>query len=273
MKKRIIEVALWLKNICAVLAVVFAVAVTTFIAVEEGADDGFAATLISIAIGVSVCGVAWVINYVITARKFGAVETVHLIFGNVPPTFWFILFFMYFWGVGTAIWSGVSDTALFGNEVAEGVGSASVILLVGAIGRLYRPNKFMGHVVGTFIMSIVVLFTFYHMSSLKPTDTQISKHYDDGMYMLLSMDFSDKPDVALRLLMNTDFRDAVVAADRCENRFDVSGGLLNATLSGFAFDLVKLNYGQLASRYGKEVADNRHIIQQNYQELQNKGVC
>ena len=157
MKQRIIEVALGFMNICAALFVFLAVAVITTETSESGGRDFLETTAVFLTIGLFVLVITWGVNYIITARKADFTATYQLIFGIVPPYFWFMCFFAYSWGLVKAILSRVDGSDLFLYTMATGIGNAIGILILGAIGRFYRPNKLLGHFVGTCIVSIFTL--------------------------------------------------------------------------------------------------------------------
>ena len=187
-----------------------------------------------------------------------------MVFGKVPQYFGFIFTVLYLGGLLSAVWSGTSDGAIWGDKFAQGVGAASGILLIGSFGRLYRRNKLLGHIVGTIIIGTLALASYQYTNSPKPADTRLSKYYTNDMYSVLSIDVSNDPDAAYLLLMNPEFRKAVVASVNCENRSD---------LSMFVVDLWGASYMFLDQNYGRAVADSRGLIQENIRAFRSDVEC
>jgi hypothetical protein len=46
---------------------------------------------------------------------------------------------------------------IFGNDFSEGVGAGLAVFAVGTLGRFFRPNKLMGHIVITILIAIISL--------------------------------------------------------------------------------------------------------------------
>ena len=72
-----------------------------------------------LSIALVVAGLTSVDNYVINGTKLGIIATLQMIFGNVSKYFWFVLFLLYFGGMGKALSSGV-----FGKNKKHGIKAA-----------------------------------------------------------------------------------------------------------------------------------------------------
>lgn len=165
MKSRLIEVALWIKSIIATIALLIAMFLVLFAGIEGDAETIFAIWIMCLTIALCIYGITWTGNYVISGNKSNVAETLKLVFGSVHRYFWFTLFFLYFGGiagVAFAIVRGETNTVLLWNVFAESIGATFAVFLLGCLGRLYWPNRFLGHVIGAFIISIFAIFSLQY---------------------------------------------------------------------------------------------------------------
>jgi len=157
MKHRLIEVLLWIKNVTAVVALLFALMILPFIHFTESRGIPLEIWFLFLMIGVGILGALWIGCYVLTGKKASLLETLNMVFGKVPQYFWFIFTILYLGGLLSVVWSGTSDGAIWGSEFAKGVGAALGVLLIGSFGRLYSRNKLLGHIIGTAVVAIFAL--------------------------------------------------------------------------------------------------------------------
>lgn len=96
-------------------------------------------------------------SYIIYGIHKSLLDFFQVIWGRIPAYLWFFLAVLYLGGLGTAIRRGAEDTLVFGNDFSEGVGAGLAVFAIGGLGRLFRPNKLMGHMVITILIAIISL--------------------------------------------------------------------------------------------------------------------
>ena len=164
MKYRLFEVVLWIAGIAAASALFVTITVIPALYADGETEGAFIVTAVALLIGVSVLGSLWVGNYIIYGQKKELRHILGMVWGKLPKYFWFIVSALYIGGILNAFHGTASDAALWFNDFAGGVGAALALLMLGAIGRLYRPNKFLGHVVGTSIIGGLALISLFFSS-------------------------------------------------------------------------------------------------------------
>lgn len=146
---------MWVKSIVAIIALIVGVIIFTVAVFETDLDLIFEFGTIILVIALAIYAVVWAGNYIVTGQRAGFLHVFQMIFGTPPRYLWFVLVFLYVGGLASAYKSGLSSSSLLWDAFAQGVGASVAIILLGSIGRLYRHDRFIGHVLASVIIGIV----------------------------------------------------------------------------------------------------------------------
>lgn len=261
---RAIEVLQWCVGLAACVALFFVLIAAPIIYVD-GDREGSALLVLSL-FGILAFGAIldMAISYIWTGTKRGILSFFRLLWGKIPAYLWFFLTVLYLGGIGTAIWRGATDAAIFGQDFSEGVGGALAVFAIGGLGRLFRPNRLIGHIVATALFGIISILVLMPQTAPNETTDSLSEYYSDTMHPLLSENVGERRFRAEELLFDPEFRMAAAASVSCENRPD---------LSTFVRDLWGADYSHLEWKYGRTVADNRSLVQESLRQFRTAGGC
>lgn len=157
MKDRFIEVLAYIVAIVSATTLLFIVSIVPALYMTEETEGAFIVVGVFALITSGIIGILWVGNYIIRGQKLRLISILTMVFGVLPQYFWFVCFILYMGGISKAIYGGASDEVVWWNDFASGTGAAVAVLSFGSVGRLYRRNKFFGHVVGTVVVGIFTL--------------------------------------------------------------------------------------------------------------------
>ncbi|MEL7012946.1 MAG: hypothetical protein AAFO72_06665, partial [Pseudomonadota bacterium] len=266
--RRALDVFIWTWQAVAVCAFI-AVAIAVPHIMADDLDDGLGLLAAYGLAAASVMGGFWAIVYISTGEKMGARDTLKPVIGNMPFYIWFVLGVLYFGGLGYAFWGDSIDpgkhTGMFERDFAKGVGSALVPLALGAFGGLiFWKRKYFGHMVGTVLAVPLVIYGQMQANDLLSSQPYPSDYYSDDASAALTADMMYRFEEASQLLLVPEFREAVVAAIRCEQRTD---------LSEFVTDLWGSSQTTLREKYGNVVAENRYLIHESVDAFEAQGGC
>jgi len=156
-KDRAIEVLQWSVGLVACAALLFVLIAGPIFYVDGESEGAAILTLLFLGPLATCAGLYMVGNYVIYGTKKRFLDFFQIIWGKIPAYLWFFLTVLYIWGLGTAIGRGADDAMIFGSDFSEGVGAGLAAFVIGGLGRFFRPNKLMGHIVITILIVIVSL--------------------------------------------------------------------------------------------------------------------
>lgn len=261
---RAIEILHWGVGLAACAALLFVLVAAPIFYVDGDTETSVLFALAFLMPLVICAGLYLVGSYIIFGTKKGLLDFFQVVWGKIPVYLWFFLGVLYLGGIGTAFWRGADDAMVFGNDFSEGVGAGLAVFAIGGLGRLFRPNRLMGHVIMTTLIAIISLFFVLPKTEQAKAAGALSEHYSDAMYPLLSRNMDGNRLEAETLLFDPEFRMAAAASVSCENRSD---------LSMFVRDLWGANYPYLEGKYGRTIADNRSLIQETLRQFRAAGGC
>jgi hypothetical protein len=154
---RAIEVLQWSVGLVACAALLFVLIAAPIFYVDGNSEGLWILALIFLGPLVICAGLYLVGSYIIFGTQKSLLDFFQVIWGRIPAYLWFFLAVLYLGGIVTAIWRGAADTMIFGNDFSEGVGAGLAVFAVGTLGRFFRPNKLMGHIVITILIAIISL--------------------------------------------------------------------------------------------------------------------
>lgn len=154
---RAIEVLQWSVGLVACAALLFVLIAGPIFYVNGDSEGAAILTLLFLGPLAICAGLYMVGHYVIYGTKKRLLDFFQVIWGRIPAYLWFFLAVLYIGGLGTAIWRGTNDTMVFGSDFSEGVGAGLAVFAIGGLGRFFRPNKLMGHIVITILIVIIAL--------------------------------------------------------------------------------------------------------------------